>query len=87
MCHDRSMRKHEIKTINQTFSLPIELSSELYAYVKSRERSRFVAEAIKKELEAKKESLKKAYLSANEDEGQIEAAEDWQATLDDGLSE
>lgn len=81
------MRKHEIRTVNQTFSLPIELSSDLHAYVKHRERSRFVAEAIRKELEAKKEELRKAYLAANEDEGQNEAIEDWSGTLGDGVDE
>lgn len=79
------MRKHQAKTINQTFSLPLEVSSELYTYVKPRERSRFVADAIRKELESKKEELRKAYLSANKDEGQLEATEDWQSTLGDGV--
>lgn len=79
------MRKHESKTVDQTFSLPIELSLELLAYVKPGERSRFVADAIRKELEAKKEVLRKAYLAANKDEGQLEATEEWQGTLGDGI--
>jgi len=79
------MRKHEIKTTNLTFSLPLDISSELRAYVKSRERSHFVAEAIRKEIEAKKEELRQEYLSASEDEGQIEAMKDWDGTLSDGL--
>lgn len=86
-CHHIDMRKQEIKTVNQTFSLPIEVSSDLHAYVKSRERSRFVAEAIKKELKEKKEELRKAYMSANEDAGQIEAAQEWQSTLGDGIDD
>ena len=81
------MRKQEIKTINQTFSLPIGLSADLHAYIKTRERSRFVSQAIRKELELKKEELKNAYMAANKDEGQIEALEDWQSTLSDGLDE
>lgn len=81
------MRKHEAKTVNQTFSLPIEVSSELHTYVKPRERSRFVADAIRKELKVKKDELRKAYLAANEDEGQLEATEEWQSTLGDGADE
>jgi hypothetical protein len=75
-----------MKTINQTFSLP-DISRELYAYVKRREMSRFVAEAIRKELEAKKEELRQAYLIANEDEGQLDAINEWQGTLGDGIDE
>jgi metal-responsive CopG/Arc/MetJ family transcriptional regulator len=81
------MRKHEAKTINQTFSLPVEVSSELHTCVKPRERSRFVADAIRKELKAKKDELRNAYLAANEDEGQLEATEEWKSTLADGTDE
>lgn len=81
------MKKHESKTVNQTFSLPVEISAELHAYVKSRERSRFVAEAIRKELKARKDKLRKAYLDANEDIGQFEATEEWQGTLGDAADE
>ena len=81
------MKKHESKTVNQTFSLPIDVSMDLHTYVKSRERSRFVADAIRKELHAKKEKLRKAYLSANEDAGQREATEEWQSTLGDSSDE
>lgn len=81
------MRKHEAKTVNQTFSLPVEVFSELHTYVKPRERSRFVADAIRKELKAKKDELRKAYLAANEDEGQREASEHWQGTLWDGADD
>lgn len=75
------------RTINQTFSLPLDISRELHAYVKRREMSRFVSDAIKKELDAKKEELRQAYLLANEDEGQIEAMKDWEITLKDGSNE
>ena len=63
------------------------MSQELHSYVKRREMSRFVADAIRKELETKKEELRQAYLMANEDEGQIEATEEWQGTLSDGADE
>lgn len=81
------MRKHEAKTVNQTFSLPIEVTQELHTYIKARERSRFVAEAIRIGLTAKKEELRKAYLLANEDEGQREATEEWESTVGDGSRE
>lgn len=83
------MRKHEPKpkTVNQTFSIPVHLSLELQTLVKSRERSRFVADAIRKELEAKKKELRDAYLAANKDAGQIETLEEWKNTLGDSVDE
>lgn len=79
------MRQHTYK--NQTFSLPLEISQELHFYIQRREMSRFVAEAIRKELEIKKQELRTAYLMANKDAGQIEATDDWQGTLADGFNE
>jgi len=81
------MKKQPQKTVNQTFSLPLEVSKELHTYVKRREMSRFVADAIRKELEATKDNLRQAYLMANEDEGQIETTAEWQGTLADGADE
>lgn len=49
--------------------------------------SRFVADAIRKELESKKEELRQAYLMANEDEGQLETTNEWQGTLADGTED
>jgi len=77
------MRKQTLKTVNQTFSLPTDLSAELHAYVKHREMSRFVADAVRDKLKSKKEELSKAYRMANKDAGQKEAAE-WEGTLADG---
>ena len=62
---------------NQTFSLPVEIFIELHSFVKRREMSRFVADAIRKELEVKKQELRKAYLAANKDPGQLEAMDDY----------
>ncbi|MBX9703593.1 MAG: hypothetical protein K2X39_05520 [Silvanigrellaceae bacterium] len=59
--------KKQSKTINQTFSLPTNISQELHVYVNRREMSCFVADAIRKELDAKKEELRKDYQRANED--------------------
>jgi hypothetical protein len=81
------MKKQESKRVNQTFSIPIEVSQELHTYVKRREMSQFVTEAIRKELFSRKEELKQAYLSARKDEGQREAMDDWKDTLQDGSNE
>lgn len=35
-------------------------------------------------MELEKEELRKAYLEANKDEGQLEFTEEWQGTLGDG---
>lgn len=72
---------------NQTFSLPIEVSIELHSLVKRREMSRFVADAIRKELDAKKDKLRNAYILANNDPGQTDATNEWQGTLADGADE
>lgn len=79
--------KKQSKTINHTFSLPADVYKELHAYVKRCEMSRFVSEAIRKELEPKKEELRRAYEMANEDEGQLEATTEWQGTLVDGVDD
>ena len=81
------MRAKRHSTINQTFSLPVKVTEELRAYVKRREMSQFVAEAIRKELEVKKEELRVAYMQSEEDEGQTEAMEEWKETLADGAEE
>ncbi|MBF8264090.1 MAG: hypothetical protein HW387_1755 [Parachlamydiales bacterium] len=78
------MKKHETKKVNQTFSIPVDISNDLHAFVKKREMSQFVSEAIRKELFSKKNDLKKHYLAANEDEGQTEEMNNWEGTLEDG---
>jgi hypothetical protein len=77
------MRENHSKKINQTFSLPREVSMELHTYVRSRERSEFVARAIRKEIEVKKEELRKAYRASRKDQGQLETKE-WDSTIGDG---
>jgi len=54
---------------------------DLHMFVKRREMSRFVADAVKQKLEVKKNDLREAYLAANEDEGQQEVLQDWEVTL------
>lgn len=81
------MKKHEAKKINQTFSIPRDVSQELHTYVRRREMSQFVSEAIRKELVFRKNELRQAYLAANVDAGQQEAMKEWKDTLRDGSSE
>jgi hypothetical protein len=81
------MKKQESKKINQTFSIPLDVSQELHTYVKRREMSQFVSDAIRKELKSKKEELRQAYLAANKDQGQKEAMVEWENTIGDGSDE
>lgn len=81
------MKKQQSKKVNQTFSIPLDVSQELHTYVKRREMSQFVSDAIRKELFSRKEELRKAYLAVNEDEGQQEAMKEWKDTLQDGSDE
>jgi hypothetical protein len=81
------MKKQESKKINQTFSIPMDVSQELHTYVKRREMSQFVSDAIRKELASRKEELRQAYLAANKDKGQLEAAVEWESTASDGSNE
>ncbi len=81
------MKKQESKKINQTFSIPVDVSQELHTYVKRREMSQFVTDAIRKELASKKEGLRQAYQAANKDQGQREAMVEWENTLNDGSDE
>lgn len=80
------MRKQQ-RSVNQTFSIPVDISQALHTYVKRREMSRFVSDAIRKELELKKGELRKYYLQAKKDAGQLEAAREWESTVADGLDE
>jgi hypothetical protein len=81
------MKKPESKKINQTFSIPADVSQDLHTYVKRREMSQFVSDAIRKELECKKEELKRAYLSSKQDEGQRESIDEWESTAGDSSNE
>jgi hypothetical protein len=80
------MGKHNSsKRVNQTFSLPSEISAELHMYIKHREMSQFVSDAIKKELEAKKNRLRREYADMKHDMAQKEVIKDWESTIEDGL--
>ena len=77
------MRKQQAKTVNQTFSLPLEVLHDLNALIKPRERSRFVSELLRDALDVKKQELRQSYIDANTDEGQCEAMSDWEGTVAD----
>ena len=83
------MKKHQAqsKKVNQTFSIPVEVSNELHIYVKHREMSQFVSDAIKKELEAKKNQLRQEYADMKTDSAQREVMKDWESTIGDGIDE
>ena len=81
------MGKQETKKVNQTFSIPMEISTDLHLYVKRREMSQFVSDAIRKELSFRKEELRRAYSASNTDVGQRESMHDWKDTLQDGSNE
>src|SRR4051794_41165579 len=53
------MKPTPSKKVNQTFSIPLDVSQELHTYVKRREMSHFVSEAIRKELETKRRTCEK----------------------------
>lgn len=81
------MKNQEPKKVNQTFSIPIDISQELHTYVKRREMSQFVSDAIRKELMSRKKELRQAYLAANQDLGQKEVISEWENTVGDGANE
>ena len=81
------MEKGSSKRVHQTFSIPLDVSKELHTYVKRREMSQFVTEAIRKELSCRKDDLRQAYLSANDDRGQEQAMREWDSTISDGSAE
>ncbi|MFT4551920.1 MAG: metal-responsive CopG/Arc/MetJ family transcriptional regulator [Chlamydiales bacterium] len=76
-----------MKTVNVTFSLPLDVRDDLKMYVEKRGMSQFVAKAIRKYLEEEKRELEKAYMQANEDPGQKEANNDWNTTIKDGIDD
>jgi hypothetical protein len=48
--------------------------------------SRSMADAIRKQLEVKKQELRDAYTSANKDPGQVEATNEWEGTAHKNLN-
>lgn len=71
-------KQQKIKRVNLTFSIPTQVSQDLHIYVKQREMNEFVSESLIKELKLKKDELRQCYVQANEDQGQLEALQDWE---------
>jgi hypothetical protein len=65
-----------------TFSLPIELASQLVKRVPARERSRFLAKVLEKSLREDDESLIRSCLSANEDPEVKAIEQEWDQIRD-----
>lgn len=70
----------KMKKINATFSLPKETNDLLHALVARQKLSAFVADAISKALEEKKQALRRDYLEAENDPGRKEAIKEWKGT-------
>ncbi|NGX61883.1 MAG: hypothetical protein K940chlam9_01374 [Chlamydiae bacterium] len=70
-----------------TYTLPEELLQELNTYVEQRQRSHFVAEAIKFALSVKKHQLEAEYQEAAQDEAIAKELEDWSVTDVEGWDE
>lgn len=66
-----------MKRINVTFSIPAETHELLQSLVGRRKMSSFVSGVLKRALEEKRETLKKAYREAESDTDRIETIEDW----------
>lgn len=63
-----------------TYTIPEELLRELNTFVEQRQRSRFVAEAIRMALEIEKKKLDDAYKAATADNERMHEIEDWSVT-------
>ena len=76
-----------MRTINRTYSMPIEVDRDLRLLVGRRHISSFVAESVRKNLANLGDRLAKEYATASEDEDRKEVIKDWECTLTDGLGE
>lgn len=74
-------------THKATYTLPDEVLEELNTFVEQRQRSRFVAEAIRLALELKKKELENAYKEAASDPDRLAEIETWEATELEGWDE
>jgi metal-responsive CopG/Arc/MetJ family transcriptional regulator len=64
-----------------TYTLPQEVLDELNTFVEQRQRSRFVAEAVRLALVVKRQELEDAYKEAAADQERTKEVEEW-STLD-----
>ena len=75
------------KTVNVTFSIPVELNNALHTLLERRGLSRFVAESLEKALLEKKNALRQAYIDANNDPDRNETIRDWEVLDVEGWDE
>ena len=47
---DAMKKKHELKRVKQTFSIPLDVSNDLHSLVKKREMSNFVRKTLEKSI-------------------------------------
>ncbi|MEI6790979.1 MAG: hypothetical protein WCK42_07350 [Myxococcaceae bacterium] len=75
------------RTVNATFSLPVEVYTLLHGFVEKRGLSRFVSEAIRNALQSKQSNLRQAYLENNQDELMQRELKDWDNIQAEGWDE
>jgi len=73
----RIRRRRVRKKVHVTFSIPEDVVDLLHSVVEKRGMSDFATRALEAALEEGQQSLKRAYLAANEDEDRKETIEDW----------
>jgi hypothetical protein len=66
-----------MSTVNVTFSIPENINFLLHSLVEKRGLSRFVSETLERALREKQQSLKAAYVAANQDLDRKSTIEDW----------
>lgn len=76
-----------MKTVNATFSLPVETYALLHGFVEKRGLSRFVSDAIQKALTSKQDELCQAYRENSQDELQQNDLKDWDSLQAEGWDE
>ncbi len=73
-----------MKSHKATYSLPEEILHDLNAFVEQRQRSQFVAAAIRYALDLEKKKLEEAYKDASSDKERLKEIEDWNTTEIEG---
>ena len=76
-----------MSTHKATYTLPDDLLEELNTFVEQRQRSRFVAEAIRAALETKRKELREAYKAAAADKERNAEIQEWSSTEFEGWNE
>ena len=76
-----------MRTVNATFSLPVEVYSLLHGFVEKRGLSRFVSGAIEKALESRQGELRQAYLENNKDKLMHLDLKEWDSLQTEGWDE